>query len=122
MAYLLSTCSDDAGNAAVAGIIAGTGGRVPARRPGLAAVVIQRMPARSVSRPAGDQQNFAETAAVTWWRKYPGTTLANFAVILLEEASASLEKIGVPAVERDAASSTSARGWLPRQYVDDQCV
>jgi hypothetical protein len=95
-----------AGNAAVAGIIAGAGGRVPRAPAWAGAFSIQRMPAFGLAAPRATNE-FAETA-VRWWRKYPGTTLANFAVILLEEASASLEKIGVPAVELDGASSASA--------------
>ena len=73
---------------------------------GAGPLVLQRSPAFGLAAPQATNQ-FAKTA-VNWWRKYPGTTLANFAVIMVEEASRSLEKIGVPAVELDDAASTSA--------------
>lgn len=73
-------------------------------RPGV--MLIQRAPAFGLAAPQATNA-FAKTA-VRWWRKYPGTTLANFAVIMVEEASRSLEQIGVPAVELDDAPSTSA--------------
>src|SRR5262245_15089137 len=87
-----------AGNAAVARIVAGTGGRVSRS--------LQRAPAFGLATPQATNE-FAQTA-VMWWRKYPGTTLDNFAFIMVEEASRWLEKIGVPAVERDNAASASA--------------
>jgi len=71
-----------------------------------AARVLQRAPAFGLATPQATNE-FAKTA-VMWWRKYPGTTLDNFAFIMVEEASRWLEKIGVPAVERDDAASTSA--------------
>lgn len=79
------------------------------RHAGNAAVtarVLQRAPAFGLATPQATNE-FAKTA-VRWWQKYPGTTLDNFAFIMVEEASRSLEKIGVPAVERDDAASTSA--------------
>ena len=71
-----------------------------------AARMLQRAPAFGLAAPPATNE-FAKTA-VRWWQKYPGTTLANFAFIMVEEASRSLEKIGVPAVELDDAASTSA--------------
>src|SRR5262245_40798199 len=67
------------------------------RHPGNAAVarVLQRAPAIGLGTPQATNE-FAKTA-VRWWRKYPATTLDNFAFIMVEEASRSLEKIGVPA-------------------------
>lgn len=84
----LLTLQRQAGNAAIARVVATTEGP---------AFVLQRAPAFGLATPQATNE-FA-TTAVKWWRKYPGTTLANLAVILLEEASARLEKIGVPAVE-----------------------
>lgn len=93
-----------AGNAAVARLVARDGPPVPlARIPGGA--LVQRSPAFGLATPRATTE-FAQTA-VKWWTKYPGTTLANFAVIMLEEANSRLEKIGVPAVEPDTASTTS---------------
>jgi len=67
---------------------------------------VQRAPAFGLAAPQATTA-FGKTA-VSWWRNYPGTTLSNFALIMVEEASRSLERIGVPAVEQDDAASTSA--------------
>jgi hypothetical protein len=93
----LRTLPRHAGNVALAHVVAGTGG---------SARVLQRAPAFGLAAPSATNE-FAKTA-VKWWQKYPGTTLANFAMIMVEEASRSLEKIGVPAVELDDAASTGA--------------
>jgi hypothetical protein len=92
------------GNSAVARLVAREGGPVPPSRiPGGA--LLQRSSAFGLATPRATTE-FAQTA-VKWWRKYPATTLGDFAVIMVEEASSRLEKIGVPAVEPDDASTTS---------------
>jgi hypothetical protein len=70
----------------------------------VARLVLQRSPAFGLATPRATTE-FAQTA-VRWWSKYPGTTLRDFAVIMVEEASSRLEKIGVPAVELDTVPST----------------
>ena len=95
-----------AGNAAVVRVTAGTGGGVTRSSTSAGTHVLQRAPAFGLAAPQTTNE-FAKTA-VRWWRRYPGTTLDNFAVILIEEASRFLEKIGVPAVERDDVASAGA--------------
>jgi hypothetical protein len=46
------------------------------------------------------------TTAVRWAKKYPNTTLEDFAVIMLEEANAQLEKIGVPSVDQGSGAGS----------------
>src|SRR4030095_7600677 len=75
-----------------------------------AARVRQRAPAFGLATPQATNE-FAKTA-VMWWRKYPGTTLDNFAFIMVEEASRWLEKIGVPAGEPERRPSATAGGLL----------
>jgi hypothetical protein len=65
---------------------------------------LQRQPFGLAS--AGKPSEFGATA-VRWAKKYPKTTLDDFAVILLEEANARLEKIGVPSMDRGSGSGDS---------------
>jgi hypothetical protein len=91
------------GNAAVARLLAHNR-EAAASSPGPAGLV-QRSPGFGLGTSSATAA-FAETA-VRWRRKYPRTTLENFTVIMVEEASDRLEKIGVPAVELDDGATTS---------------